>query len=106
MKKARSDYLTNYAKTVSDSDVKRAEKEIEIRKQKKAAGASSGGKAAKQGSFTDGLSVNNWRSVSAAFILDDLVKNQQMEPLIEDEEDEEEMAEDDDKDADEDDDAA
>ena len=30
--------MANYAKTVSDSDVKRAEKEIEIRKQKKAAG--------------------------------------------------------------------
>ena len=98
--------MANYAKTVSDSDVKRAEKEIEIRKQKKAAGVSSGGKAAKQGSFSDGLSVNNWRSVSAAFILDDLVKNQQMEPLLEDEEEGSEVAEEEEKEGEDDDEAA
>merc|ERR1719460_1007757 len=97
--------MANYAKTVSANDVRRAEEEIE-RKKKKKSGDGSGNQKKKMGNFSDGLSVNNWRSVSAAFILDDLVKNQQMEPLIEDEEDEEELAEEDDKDADEDDDAA
>merc|ERR1719240_707626 len=97
--------MANYAKTVSANDVRRAELEIEKRKKRRTADGS--GKAKKHvGSFSDGLSVNNWRSVSAAFILDDLVKNQQMEPLIEEEEDEEDLAEDDDKDGDDDDEAA
>jgi hypothetical protein len=98
--------MANYAKTVSTNDVRQAELEIEKRKKQKNLDGS--GKASKKnaGSFSDGLSVNNWRSVSAAYILDDLVKNQQNEPLIEDEEDEEDLAEDEDKDAEEDDEAA
>jgi hypothetical protein len=97
--------MANYAKTVSANDVRRAEQQIENRKKKKA--AENAGKSSKKnaGTFNDGLSVNNWRSVSAAYILDDLVKNQQMEPLIEDEDDEDEMAEEDEKDADDDDEA-
>merc|ERR1719375_2623530 len=51
--------MANYAKTVSANDVRRAEEEIENRKSEKSTDGS--GKAKKRlGSFSDGLSVNNW----------------------------------------------